>query len=225
MLQTKHFIRNTRQVVALCVAILLFVGCNPRQTNDDVTVTQAVTSSMSIPAELNSGTQLWEFDLLDQPRVDPFEAASVKAIVLVFAATDCPIANAYHPELARLYKSYSKRGIDLYLVHANREITPETARSHAADYKIELPVILDPQLEIARRVGAEVTPEAMIIQRGIETPVYRGAIDNQYAGYGKKRPVATEHYLVDAMEDVLDNKPVAVPKTNAVGCFISYEQL
>jgi len=31
---------------------------------------------------------------------------------------------------------------------------------------------------------------------------------NQYAGFGKKRPVADKNYLIDAIENILANEPV-----------------
>lgn len=109
------------------------------------------------------------------------------------------------------------------LVHPNRGIIKADAETLGRDFQIDLPIVLDNQLSIAKRAGVEVTPEAIVIQRGIATPVYRGAIDNQYAGFGKKRLAASKRYLIDALDNILANEPVLVPATKPVGCFISWD--
>ncbi len=169
--------------------------------------------------------EAWQFELLDGREIMPFEDSNVKAIVLVFIATDCPIANAYQPEIANIEKRYSKQGIQFLLVHPDRDITRADAETHARQFRIDIPIALDKELRIARRVNAEVTPQVIVIQRGITTPVYRGAIDNQYAGYGKKRPAPDQHYLIEALSDILADKPVSKAETKPVGCFISYDEL
>ena len=169
--------------------------------------------------------EAWQFELLDGREIMPFEDSNVKAIVLVFIATDCPIANAYQPEIANIQKRYSEQGIQFLLVHPDRDITRADAETHARQFRIEMPIVLDKELRIARRVNAEVTPQAIVIQRGMTTPVYRGAIDNQYVDYGKKRPAPDKHYLVEALSDVLANQPVSNAETKPVGCFISYDEL
>ena len=50
--------------------------------------------------------------------------------------------------------------------------------------------------------------------------VYRGRIDNVYAALGKRRPEATEHDLRKALDEVLSGRPVAEPRTQAIGCYI-----
>jgi hypothetical protein len=169
--------------------------------------------------------EAWQFELLDGREIMPFEDSNVKAIVLVFIATDCPIANAYLPEIAKIQKRYSKQGIQILLVHPDRDITKADAETHARQFRIDIPIVLDTELRIARRVNAEVTPQAIVVRRGITKPAYRGAIDNQYEGYGKKRPAPDKHYLIEALSEILSNKPVSNAETKPVGCFISYDEL
>jgi hypothetical protein len=71
---------------------------------------------------------------------------------------------------------------------------------------------------LADRVGAERTPEVFVLDVS-RAVVYRGRIDDQYA-IGIHRPSPTRHDLVDALDAVLAGRPVAAPRTNAVGCKI-----
>jgi hypothetical protein len=71
---------------------------------------------------------------------------------------------------------------------------------------------------LADRVGAERTAEVFVLDAS-RTVVYRGRVDDQYA-IGIHRPSSTRHDLVDTLDAVLPGRPVATPRTDAVGCTI-----
>jgi hypothetical protein len=54
--------------------------------------------------------QPWGTDLNGHP-VGSLAPAGARAVVLVFAASDCPISNRYIPEIERLDRQYSPAGI------------------------------------------------------------------------------------------------------------------
>jgi len=95
----------------------------------------------------------------------------------------------------------------------------ETARKHAIDFGITAPVVVDREHRLVKATGAEMTPEAVVIDRsgGI---AYRGRVSNLFVTYGKRRSEATEHHLRDAMEALAQGKPVITPRTEALGCYI-----
>jgi hypothetical protein len=141
------------------------------------------------------------------------------AIVLVFIAPECPISNAYAPEIERLAGTYGPRGVSFYLVHADPDVTPEQARAHAAEFGFRSRVLLDPNHELVRLTGATVTPEAAVLTTTGDV-VYRGRIDDRYLALGKKRFRATTRDLADALDAQVQGKEVAVARTKAVGCLI-----
>src|SRR5207344_3157700 len=55
----------------------------------------------------------------------PADDAATKAIVLIFVLPDCPICNAYIPELNRLHEEYAPRGVPVLLISEETEATPE----------------------------------------------------------------------------------------------------
>ena len=146
-------------------------------------------------------------------------AAAKKAIVLVFIVRDCPISNAYAPELQRLYARYAPRKIGFALIYPEPDITLADARKHAKQFGYACPVFLDPSHRWARRAGATMTPEAVVFSPQGRL-LYRGRIDDLYVGWGKRRPQATRHDLRDALDAILSGKPVPAPRTTAIGCFI-----
>lgn len=153
----------------------------------------------------------------------PFSDSGTKIVVLVFISTDCPVANYYHPTLRKIGADYANRGVRMYFVHANPDVTVERARQHAKEFSLAAPVALDPKHVVARQIGATKTPQAAVVTTLGEV-AYLGRIDDTYLGYGKKRSVPAVNDLRDALDAVLAGKPVPAPRTESVGCFIPFRE-
>jgi len=141
------------------------------------------------------------------------------ATILVFTSTTCPIANGFAPELQRLEAEFRPLGIPLVLVHTEPGLALGAARKHAADYGFTCPVLLDPDHALARAAGATMTPEAALLSPDGDL-LYRGRIDDRFPALGQRRAEPRHTELRDALNAILANKPVAVPRTETVGCFI-----
>ena len=155
--------------------------------------------------------------------IAPFADSSTKVVSLIFVTNTCPVANAFQPSLAAFHKAYADQGVISVQVHCSSLVTTDEVKKHIVDFGITMPVVYDPKQDLGRLTGAKVTPEAIVIDRA-GTVRYRGAINNLYAGYGKKRRVATAHYLQDAVDAVLNGETVKIPNTKPVGCFIHYAE-
>lgn len=232
----EHFLRQISPILIGLISVLVLPGCSgsessttkaDRKPPPSPTVRMSADgASAELPKQLGtqrSNSSSWQFTLVDGSVVNPFEDDRTKAVALVFVATDCPIANAYQPLLAELSNKYSDLGIRFILIYPNRDRTALEVLKHADEFKIDLPQVLDNELSIADRVGAKVTPEAFLIDGEKLEVVYRGKIDNQYADYGKKRRSADQHFLADAINDLLANRPISTAKTDPIGCFISFD--
>ncbi|MCS7021052.1 MAG: redoxin family protein [Gemmataceae bacterium] len=144
---------------------------------------------------------------------------SCKAVVLIFIGYDCPISNAYAPEIARLRKEYEPKKVAFCMVYADADLTKEAARKHAKEYGYSSPAILDPQMKLARKVGASVKPEAAVLSPTGEL-LYLGRINDLYSDFGKRRLQPTTHDLKNALDAILSGKSVPVARTKAIGCYI-----
>ena len=151
----------------------------------------------------------------------PFKSDKTKAVVFVFMLRDCPVSNVYAPELTRIHKEYSAKGVALYLVHPDRDTNAKSAIAHAKEYKLIAPVVLDHDHKLTRLAEAEVTPEAAVFDAKGRL-VYRGRIDNLYAGFGKKRFKPTKRDLRDTLDAMLAGERLAKRTTEAVGCYIDF---
>jgi hypothetical protein len=157
---------------------------------------------------------------LEGRAVDPLDAPGATAVVLIFTRTDCPISNRYAPEVRRLYERFHDQGVRFWLVYPDPGITVEDIEKHLAEYAYPLPALRDPRHVLARRAGATITPEAAVFGGGRE-PLYLGRIDDRYVDLGRARPEATRHDLEQALEAVIEGRPVPEPRTEAIGCFIA----
>ena len=168
----------------------------------------------------------WEFKDVHGTTHRPFDRQNKnkqKAIVLVFISHDCPIANAFQPEIRSLERKFRSQNVSFFLIHSNPDLDQETANQHCKEYEIEANVVIDSSQEIAKRVNAKVTPEAFLISAKGKT-LYRGRINDLYAGFGKKRSQPTTHDLRDAIEQHLGGEKIQTAETKPIGCFIFFEK-
>jgi hypothetical protein len=144
-----------------------------------------------------------------------------QATLFFFIRPDCPIAAAYRPEIKRLVKEYQPRGIASVVVYLEAGLDPGKVEGGSFEFDVGCTAILDPRLELARKLGATVTPEAAVVSWAGEL-LYRGRIDDQYPEVGKRRAQAARQDLRDALEAALAGRPVLSPRTQCVGCPIEF---
>ncbi len=160
---------------------------------------------------------------IDGITLKPFEPAG-RASVIFFVARDCPVSNAYAPEIQRVCHEYGSKGVACSLMYEDIE-APGTrldaeVRAHLREYGYtDIPAAVDRSRAIARQAKATITPQAVVVDRAGAIR-YRGRIDNFYAALGVARQHVTERDLRVALDAVLAGRPVVKPETDAVGCYI-----
>lgn len=148
----------------------------------------------------------------------PLDVQPGHAAVVIWIGVDCPISNAYAPEINRLCKHYEGKAT-FYLIHDDADITLDIAKTHTHDFGFTCPVLIDKQHVFSKLLDASVTPECAVIAPGGKM-VYRGRISDLYYGLGQRRVKATTHELADAIDDVIAGRDVKVTRTKVVGCTI-----
>src|SRR5262245_32550830 len=158
---------------------------------------------------------------IDGHAVRLFTPAGI-ANLLLFVASDCPISNGYAPEIQRICRDYSSKGLLCALIYEDLRIDAAGVRSHLDDYRYSgIQTVIDSDGAVARRAGASVTPQAIVVDAEAKVR-YRGRIDNLSAALGQRRHRATVHDLRDALDAVIAFRRVATPETEAIGCFITH---
>ena len=157
------------------------------------------------------------FTDLDGVAHRPLEPGDRIASVLVFFWHDCPMSNAYAPELNRIAAAHTN--FAFYIVQVDADLTVAAAKEHARTFALRPPVLLDPQHRLVKRVQAIATPEAVVVGKNGGV-LYRGRIDDGYAALGKKRAAVTEHDLIDALDALAAGRPLKKTETRPPGCLI-----
>ena len=137
-----------------------------------------------------------------------------KGTVLIFVATKCPVSNAYNERMAKLAADYRAKGINVVGINSNNTEPAAEIKQHAADNGLAFTILKDEGNRIADRLGAQVTPEAYLLDAAGKL-VYRGRIDNSRNGDN-----ITANDLRDAVEAVVAGKPVEKAEVRAFGCSI-----
>ncbi|MDE2506120.1 MAG: redoxin family protein [Planctomycetota bacterium] len=138
-------------------------------------------------------------------------------VVLFFLGRECPVSNAYAPEMERLAGLYRARGVAFYGVYCDPDIDAATALDHARRFGIGFTTLLDPARTLADQVGVRVTPEAAVLDEAGRV-LYRGRIDDRYALDGKRAASARVHDLEDALKAVVDDLMPRAAYQSAFGC-------
>ena len=141
-----------------------------------------------------------------------------KFVAFIFARTDCPISNAYAPEVRALQAEFAPQGVEFWLVFGTDE-SADLIRKHLAEFKYTCGALRDPHHTFAKQSRVRVTPEAAIYRKGGEL-LFHGRIDDRYADLGVSRPAPTARDLHSALRDLLAGKSAKPPAGPAVGCII-----
>jgi AhpC/TSA family protein len=154
--------------------------------------------------------------------IDRLAPPGARAIVLFFAASDCPISNRYIPEMERLDREFAPAGIRFWWVYPNPADTPAVVRQHQQKFDVQGDVLLDTQQRVTAMAHATITPEVAIFvpAKMALREVYRGRIDDRYISLGQERPSAQKHDLEDALRALTANRTIPAPGGPPVGCSI-----
>ena len=136
------------------------------------------------------------------------------AVVVLFLATQCPIATDYAERIVALVEAYAEKDVQFVGINSNRQETVEDIAEYSEKHGFEFPVLKDPGNKIADYFAARRTPEVFLLDKK-RVLRYRGAIDD-------KRDTPTKHYLRTALDLVIAAQeiPEKSKKTRAVGCTI-----
>jgi peroxiredoxin len=141
--------------------------------------------------------------------------------VLVVTCNHCPYVIAWNPRLRRVAEEYAERDVRFLAINANDASrypadSLEHMRRFVRDQDWPIPYLHDESQEVARALGAEVTPHVFVLDSD-QRLAYRGAPD---ADHGDESQDAA--WLRVALDGVLAGEPLADPETRARGCSVKW---
>ena len=138
-----------------------------------------------------------------------------KATVFLFFSPQCPASQKYAQRFVKLNDDYAPKGVKVFGVNSNLLESRADVERYAKEAGFNFTVVKDEGTALADKLGAQITPEAIVIDAQ-GTARYRGRIDDNI-----DTEKVTQHYLRDALDAILSGKPVARAEVKAIGCVIA----
>lgn len=152
---------------------------------------------------------------------------SGKIIVIESYNSDCPFCHNQYKTGAMqdLQKDLAAKGVVWLLVNSVNPQNPshrtdDQAKQEMASENMDVTAWLDDSSgKVGHLYGMKTTPHMFVIDKS-GTLVYDGAIDNQPDPVHD--PKTARNYVREAVDDLLDGKPIAVSQTKPYGCSVKY---
>jgi len=146
-----------------------------------------------------------------------------KGFIVIFTTNHCPYAIAWQDRIIALDKMYKAKGYPVVAINPNSaEAYPadsyEKMIERAEEKGFTFPYLHDEKQEIYKIYGATKTPHVYLLNKEQDKlkVAYIGAIDNNY----RNADEADEHYVQDAVNNLLSGKNPDPDFTRAIGCGI-----
>jgi peroxiredoxin len=175
----------------------------------------AVLTALLPGQEYRVGSKVNDFSIRDL-KGSPVQLSSLRGdvTVITFIATQCPVSNAYNDRMNAVYRDYAPKGVKFVFINANHTEPAAEVERHARAHAFAFPVYKDDENAVADRFGAQVTPEAFILDKdGVIR--YHGPIDDSQI----PARVQKQH-VRNALDAMLAGKSVSVSEAKAFGCSI-----
>jgi len=143
-----------------------------------------------------------------------------KGFIIIFDCNTCPYSKAYNDRIILLNEIYLPKGYPVIAINANDgngDSFDDMVRiAKKKNYKY--PFLFDETQHVAKAFGATNTPHVFVLTKELKVS-YIGAIDDN----AREAEAATKHYVQDAVNALMEGKPVPVVKTKAIGCGIRWK--
>lgn len=146
-----------------------------------------------------------------------------EVVVVVITCNHCPVAVAYEDRLIEFTKKFadksdSKVGIVAINVNLGEDDAMPKMKERAKAKGFNFPYLIDESQQIARKLGARVTPEVFVLNKDRKI-VYMGAFDDNM---NEKK--VSKKYVEDAVEALLKGEKIATTETQPKGCGVRFEK-
>lgn len=138
---------------------------------------------------------------------------------VVFLAPGCPLSEASIQTLNKLQKKYTSEKLATFIVVPGNLYTNEEVNAFIDTFAITLPVAIDTDAILVKKLKATITPEYFLLDKNMQV-VYQGAIDDRAFDNEYIRQSARINFADSAIHQFLSKNKIAITKTKAVGCFI-----
>jgi hypothetical protein len=190
-----------------------------------MTLTSLISTQVMSAVEI--GQKAPGFELVDHDgKTVKLEDYKDKLVVLEWYNMDCPFVRKFYDpkkmqEWQALYGNKEVVWLKIISSAPGKQGYLDQAEAKAQRKKEGAParLLLDPTGVVGRAYDAKTTPHMYIINDGVL--VYQGAIDSIRSTKASDIDKA-DNYVLMALEEIAQGKPVTVARTQAYGCSVKY---
>lgn len=145
-----------------------------------------------------------------------------KYTVYIFLLDECKICREYGPELKKYSEKFQSDKIEFVGVFPNFSSKKENIEKYKSEFDLKFELKTDYFKKLSNKFGARVLPEVFVYDAITDSVVYSGRIDDRYVSIGKRKRIIKNYELENALQSIVENQDIKINKTEAVGCFINY---
>lgn len=150
--------------------------------------------------------------------------ADKKALIIIFSCNHCPYVQAYEGRIKQIQTDYDSKGVSVVAINSNEdkdypEDSFENMNKRATEQNFNFLYLRDDDQSVARAYDATHTPEIFLFGRERKL-AFHGKIDDNWQEPGKVQ----NHYLRNALDELLAGKAISVPETFTIGCTIKWKK-
>jgi len=147
-----------------------------------------------------------------------------KGTVIMFICNHCPFVKHLNSTIVQLAVTYQSKGIAFIAISSNDVVNypqdaPELMKQTAIQERYSFPYLFDESQEVAREYEAACTPDFYLFDHNLRL-IYRGQLDDSRPGNGIP---STGLDLSNALEALLNNKPINPIQKPSIGCNIKWK--
>lgn len=150
---------------------------------------------------------------------------NAKGFIIIFTCNKCPMAKFYSQRLNQMNDKYKKLGIPLLAINSMdtlvyAEESFKRMQNKVKSDQLNFPYLQDKKQIVGKNFNASVTPQAFLIwkQNNKFIVKYEGSIDDNAGDFQNVK----NHFLTDAVDQLLKGNEVNIKKSEPFGCKIFY---
>jgi peroxiredoxin len=147
-----------------------------------------------------------------------------KALIIIFSCNHCPYVQAYECRIKQIQEDYKNKGVTVVAINSNEDVNyPDDSfdnmKKRANEQKFNFLYLRDEDQSVARAYDATHTPEIFLFDKERKL-IFHGKIDDNWQEPNKVQ----NHYLKNALDELLEGKEISVPETFTIGCTIKWKK-
>lgn len=173
---------------------------------------------------LKIGSTAPDFNLLgiDGKKYSLASFKDKKALIVIFSCNHCPYVQAYENRMIQIQKDYQSKGVEIIAINSNEdkgypEDSFENMKKRAAEQNFNFLYLRDEDQSVARAYDATHTPELFLFDENRKL-AFHGKIDDNWQEPNRVQ----NHYLRNALDELLAGREISVPETFTIGCTIKW---